>query len=66
MKSLDLNLRLAHSCGVMEAWVMESAFEHDRAGMGCLGRVQFRKRMDISYYGNTMMYANLYGDKDLD
>lgn len=34
--------------------------------MGCFGWAQFGKRMVIAYYSGALMYANLYGYKNLD
>lgn len=55
-----------HSCGAIRLGVRKSLIEHKRTGMRFSARVQFRKNMVIGNYSRTLMYGNLYVDKDLD
>lgn len=45
--NLDVDRMLAQSCDALLFGVMKSAFEHERAGVGCFSRVQFGNRMVI-------------------
>lgn len=47
-------------------WVIKSTIDHERSWMQCFSRVQFGKRMVVGYFRGTLMYADLYGNRDLD
>lgn len=57
---------IEQSYGAMGVGVMKSTIEHKKAGMGCFARVEFRKRMVIGCCSRTLVYVDLYGEKDLD
>lgn len=62
--SSDLLGMLVQSCGTVKAEVKKSTIEHDWAGIRCISRLQFGKRLMIEHLKRMLMYANLYGDKD--
>lgn len=45
---------------------MKLNIDYDRAGMNCFAKEPLVKRMVITYYRGTIMYANPYSDYDLD
>lgn len=47
-------------------WENQATVEHERADMGCFARGHFEKRLEIVYCNGTLMYVNLYGDRNLD
>lgn len=46
--------------------MLKLTIEHEKVGMRCFSRVQFKKTMLMRYYTGTLMYVNMYGDKYLD
>lgn len=40
--------------------------EHDRGVMECFSSIHLAKRMVIAYYTGTLIFPNLYGEKNLD
>lgn len=52
----------------MAGWefgVIKSTIEKERAEMKFFSRLQLGKRRVIEYYNVTLMYASLYGDRDM-
>lgn len=45
---------------------MKSTTDNERAEMSCFARLRFEMRLVIGYCSGLLMYANLYGAKDLD
>lgn len=45
---------LSHLCDAMQAGVIKSNIEQERAGMRCFAKVQFGKRIVIGYYIGTL------------
>lgn len=53
------------SCDAMEVELIKSIIEYLMVGMGCFVKVQFEKWMFVEKYTDTLLYANLFGTKEI-
>lgn len=61
---MNLYRTLAHSVDAMKDDVVKSVSGHERAEMGCFGRVQCGKQRVTGCSSGGLMYANLFDEED--